>query len=470
MRKKEELFCLIKSLSKSEKRHFRLFSAVNGGNNNYLKLFDVIASQQNYDEQSIKKKFKCETFINQLTTTKNYLKNLILKFLRLYYAELSKEGIIKDTLRNAEILYQKGLYQMSRFEAEKAHKLAQEYELFTSQYEALVWKKRILQAESPQQIEELNKISSLQKKVVGQLSEFTNIWSMNVQLKELGDEALKVEQDEPLQHKMFKRLFMFQQLVRKRRPDDAVTYLKETILEYDEKPHRKKEDAETYLILLNNELALYVYQKKYELAVPLIHRIKEFIFQLKNYSAPIFKTLLRTLNIELEIYRESKNLDKGLASIREIDVLISNSMFPVPESYQVSFWFQFANLYFMSKNYHQALNWVNILLNKRGKSEREDLITYAHWINLMIHFELKNFFVLRYFVESTRRYLNKKKKINAYEVLVLKLFGKIASVPVNELSSFFKSYQDKFQSEEYSIPKEVLDYVDFYSWLAEKAE
>ena len=39
MKKKEFLFELIKALSKSEKRHFRLFCT---GERNYLKLFDAI--------------------------------------------------------------------------------------------------------------------------------------------------------------------------------------------------------------------------------------------------------------------------------------------------------------------------------------------------------------------------------------------------------------------------------------------
>ena len=57
---KEALFELIKSLSKSEKRYFKLLSSRHtiGDENNYVKLFDFIDKQTTYDEGVIFKEFK----------------------------------------------------------------------------------------------------------------------------------------------------------------------------------------------------------------------------------------------------------------------------------------------------------------------------------------------------------------------------------------------------------------------------
>ena len=70
MVKKNELFILIKSLSKSEKRYFRLFCSRESSGSNYTRLFDSIDSQKEYDEKAIKKVFKGEKFIHQLHVTK----------------------------------------------------------------------------------------------------------------------------------------------------------------------------------------------------------------------------------------------------------------------------------------------------------------------------------------------------------------------------------------------------------------
>ena len=64
MKPSTELFDLIKSLTKSEKRFFKLASSLQTGDKNYLKIFDAIDRQSNYDENTIKGQFKNETFIS----------------------------------------------------------------------------------------------------------------------------------------------------------------------------------------------------------------------------------------------------------------------------------------------------------------------------------------------------------------------------------------------------------------------
>ncbi len=56
--KKEALFELIHSLTKSEKRQFKLMSLLHSGDKSYLKLFDEIEKQKKYDEEKIKENIK----------------------------------------------------------------------------------------------------------------------------------------------------------------------------------------------------------------------------------------------------------------------------------------------------------------------------------------------------------------------------------------------------------------------------
>ena len=52
----DELHKLIKSLTQSEKRFFKIYASrhIIGEQNNYVQLFDVIASQKKYNEEAIK--------------------------------------------------------------------------------------------------------------------------------------------------------------------------------------------------------------------------------------------------------------------------------------------------------------------------------------------------------------------------------------------------------------------------------
>ena len=58
MKPSSELFNLIKSLTKSEKRFFKLSSSLQSGEKNYLKIFDAIDEQDEYDEYALKDMFK----------------------------------------------------------------------------------------------------------------------------------------------------------------------------------------------------------------------------------------------------------------------------------------------------------------------------------------------------------------------------------------------------------------------------
>ncbi len=77
MKPSEELFNLIKSLSKSEKRFFKLSSSLQSGEKNYLKIFDAIDDQSVYDEHALKESFKNEKFIKHFPSEKNHLYKLI---------------------------------------------------------------------------------------------------------------------------------------------------------------------------------------------------------------------------------------------------------------------------------------------------------------------------------------------------------------------------------------------------------
>ena len=141
----DNLFTLIKSLSKAEKRQFKIFSSRYNldAHSNYIKLFQVIEKQTAYNEKEIKRIFKNEKFIAQLSVTKNYLYHLILQCLQSSGIGDSPEAKIKDALRNVEVLYNKALYNQCVTMLEKAKNLAITYEKHLLMFEILDWEIKI---------------------------------------------------------------------------------------------------------------------------------------------------------------------------------------------------------------------------------------------------------------------------------------------------------------------------------------
>ncbi|HRP53370.1 MAG TPA: hypothetical protein PLI97_07660, partial [Fluviicola sp.] len=128
MKPSNELFNLVKSLSKSEKRFFKLSSSLQAGEKNYLKIFDFIDKQKQYDEKELKDAFANEVFVKHLPSEKNHLYRLILKSLRTFYSEQSASSILKQELKNVEILYKKALFKECDKFVVRAKSIAKEHE------------------------------------------------------------------------------------------------------------------------------------------------------------------------------------------------------------------------------------------------------------------------------------------------------------------------------------------------------
>ncbi|MBU2018488.1 MAG: hypothetical protein KJ941_02475, partial [Bacteroidetes bacterium] len=145
MKPSGELFKLIQSLSKSEKRFFKMSSSLQSGEKNYLKIFDYIEKQQTYDEEELKTYFKKENFVKHLPSEKNHLYKLILKSLRSFYSEHSVASVLKQEIKNVEILYNKALFKECEKFVSRAKEIAKEYERFYYSFELISWEKKLLE-------------------------------------------------------------------------------------------------------------------------------------------------------------------------------------------------------------------------------------------------------------------------------------------------------------------------------------
>ena len=107
----ENLHQLIRSLSKPEKRYFKLHSSrhIIGEQNNYVKLFDAIDKQKEYNEAGLLAQFKQEVFIKQFSIAKSRLYDSILRSLDAYNSDSSVDSQLKNMLHHAEILFKKTL-------------------------------------------------------------------------------------------------------------------------------------------------------------------------------------------------------------------------------------------------------------------------------------------------------------------------------------------------------------------------
>lgn len=126
------LFELIKSMSKSEKRHFKLSASFHGEeeNLNYVKLFDIIESQIEYDETEIKKQ---QVFRKHLSKYKARLYDSILHSIRSYSRSRLKEEQVVNAIVNCRILLNRNLAVQALVVIERGIEIAVENEMYSYQ-------------------------------------------------------------------------------------------------------------------------------------------------------------------------------------------------------------------------------------------------------------------------------------------------------------------------------------------------
>ncbi|MFK7775246.1 MAG: hypothetical protein AB8F94_24115 [Saprospiraceae bacterium] len=486
MAKKEQLFSLIQSLTQAEKRYFKIFCFSQKVDNNYLKLFELLVKQEIYDEEKIRKKFKGERFLKQLHVTKNYLYQLLLKSLRNYHSTISVDAEIKSLLRNVEILFVKELYEVSFSELKKAEKLATNFENQTALLEIINWKKKFQLTKSGTDIESLQEVVFKEKNIIKRIVLQSENWELTSNVfhffktnkKRLEDFLQKKPPtDAPLQRQiLFYNLdYIFN--VMNREPAKGLASLDFMIDLFEKNSARIKDDPSSYARMMNNKVSYFIYQKQYTHVLPLLEKIRAIpnTYQLKNAKKFSIRLQLRTYNIELEMYRDLKEFEKGVEVIDEAErYLLENERIISPD-YHVMFRYQFAYIYFMQKDYSKSLKWVNEIIETKHKNDRKDLQSYARILNLMTHFELGNIIVLKYAVENCRRFLKKSTNFRGEETVIpfakvlLHFFSKICNAPRAHYSQLFEQLKvDLLEAEPPILNDNILDYLDIKSWLVEK--
>ena len=132
----DELFLLIKSLTPSEKRYFKVHATrhVIGKSNHYEKLFDALDAlpdDQDYDEAAFKKTLRGKSYGKHLSDEKSNLREMLLRAMRLYHAERTPKGRLVEMIHEINFLYSKGFVRNCQQQIEKAIKLATETEQHT---------------------------------------------------------------------------------------------------------------------------------------------------------------------------------------------------------------------------------------------------------------------------------------------------------------------------------------------------
>jgi len=493
------LFQLIKSLSVSEKGYVKKFCAKNGANPSYLKLLDAIDLQTTYDEESIKKKFKNQKFIKQLSVAKNYLIKSILRSLRAYHSESTNNIQVHELLLEIEILYNKRLIGLCQKLIKKAKRIIEDAQLYHHAAELAFWDFRLALLlpynEQTDAYMEVNKIfgtENLEATII--LAEYRHLaydvfkfgfkegYSREDQAKtiaqQFSEHPLLQELPEKSNAKAVARYYNIWNKIHEINTDFVKGY--ESSKGFVEVIQENPKVFEDYLmatvipahynllgccVLLNKEKTFFA-NLQYLKDIPKTYKSKnEIVHRLTHYYA---------IALELQFYTQNAYFEKSAALLPEATKVVEEgdlltfglSLLHIELCYSIAY------AYFGLENYETSETWVAKTLEHQKDNLREDIMCMAHLLHLVNHAEMGSYQYLDYKLRSTYNFIKRMKKIHKFEKVTLQFLKKLINVRnSSEFIALIKVYKNKFEAIEH-LPFEqmIIKNFDIISWMDSKLQ
>ncbi len=492
---KDALFVLIKSLSKSEKRQFKLYVGRLGVNTDakFLGLFNLLDKMKEYDERAILESDIVKK--TQLSNLKAHLYKQVLVSLRLNPVNQNIRVQIREQLDFATILYQKGLYKQSLKIFDKAKSTAIENEEKNIAYEIVELEKVIetqyITRSIPDRADEL----AMQAKELSAQNVMTSkLSNLSLQLYGMMLKVGYVRSDEDVQ----KVQLYFEKHLPKYQIEE---------LGFREKLWLYKAHL-WYSFLLQDFLSCYKYSSKW---VDLFYENKEMIylnpvFYLKGnnylleslfyvkYSSQ-FKEILEKLEqmVESEEFPKNDNIasltflyiksnklnlhflegtfEKGLYLVKIIEYGINKHKDRIDEHHIMVLYYKIACLYFGVGDNKTCIQYLKKIINNKNLKMREDLMCFARVLSLVAHYEAGMDYHLEIQLKSTYKFLLKMNDLHAVQKEMIKFLRNLGSIYPHELrNEFEKLYIQLKKYEHHPYEKRAFLYLDILSWLESHLE
>ncbi len=438
----DALFSLVQSLTKSEKRYFKLHASRHtiGEENNNVLLFDYLDKLEEYDEEELRRHFNGAGFLNKFSITKKRLYDQILHALNLFHFSSQMEAKVYGMLHSAEILFQKSLYNQSRKILISAEKLASKHQLTNALLEVRKKMKMIFEKNNYLDMDDdfIAQIEKEDQEIHRQSAYEDQLWTKKSRLFRLlmqkgpartGEDKLQFE----------KILNELEDIKVPSEPTFEANYLNNHIQSAYHFAVNELESSYKYLsnnwtLFQNNESQIKQHPDRFlSVLTNLIYtsdhlgneeKAKLYLDELRKWEEVIDKTgeadlkskYFSTLSsIELSLLSKHGEYTELAVKIPNIESGILNFENQLTEIRKAFFYFKMAEVNLALGNANYALKYLRFVIDNSKIDKKEDIVASAHLMSVLVHIELENFNILPYLVKNIRRLLKSRNRMFAQE-------------------------------------------------------
>lgn len=446
------LYELIKSLSKAEKRYFKVFvtrHTASDSQNNAQILFDAIDKQKTYNEELLQEQLSDYVFVKKFSIAKARLYDTILKSLDAFYSEKSKEQLIRNELHYIEILFGKSLYKQCSKRLKSAKKQALKYNKTHLLLEILQWEKKLIEKDNYQSSssKSLINLRDNEKEIISRLSINSQLWELKSLLFQKLNKIGRARTEEEIQflkkdlepvinsleipRNKIRLSYLFNHLKGAyyfgiQDNKNSLDTVLATIKLLEENPNNFGDEPNILVSNLANAIYLSIKNGNIDLAQQLYTKLK-LLFELhkENGSKDLKIKLKSSLwSIQLLLVKLTCDFNTFERLETKITQFLEINENKINTSRLAFFYYNLGHILFIQDKFSDSLKWINKLLNNIAIDESQEIYSFAELLNLFLHFELGNYELVQYNLKSTKRFLKTRNKLFTYEEILLNFFAK----------------------------------------------
>lgn len=484
MRGKTDLFHLIHSLSKSEKRYFTLDAQKSGRKSSrYLELFQAINKQETYEEQALKRKFG-----RSLADDKARLYEAILRSMRDYRSAKSYTARIKEMLLDAKFLYERGLYDQCEERLGLAKELAFELGDNLAALEINKEQRRLVKDSRPNDLaDQIVALISEKDVIEKQLQEEHYFLDLHDRLylkisqypHKLSDEQKKKVEAEfapllklPAPGTIKARIryylchFFLSQLLGQQ--DLVYDYGEKIVQTWEEAPKFKEEEFYLYIIHASNLIhAAFSDIRKHQEKIPgLLSKLSaetptRFHDEKMLFEKIALYQLLYHINTGDFQYLEQE-LDKIEAGLEQ---------YKLPPGNELGILFNSAIALFISQRYRACNYWIlKIMENSRITNLRKDIQSSTRLLQLLVAFEIDDINLFDSYYRSAARFFQKNEEgtLDGFEKVLMPPLKKIFYADPQEQRAYLIDLKASIETYSKKVPGGIDELA--IVWITSKLE
>ncbi len=489
-----ELFGLVKSMTKAEKRNFNLYAKRIGGDENmkFLQLFDVIDKQKQENEEAI---FTGLEHIGkqQFSNLKRHLYKQLVTSLRLIHISKDTSIEVREHIDFAKILYGKGLFHQSLKILTRAKRIAETSDLDLLileilEFQKLIEARHITRTGALKNVELIteaeNRFTSVHSEVrLSNLKILIHGWYIrngHIQSEEDYDTVKEFfEKNLPnydLDSLSFQeKVFLYQSYV----------WYYYTILDFKQcfeysikwvelfkkNEHFQKWDVDLmmrgYFYILTT--AYYNRDKaSFEKYLEEFEKFRKSKYHTFNENSRIF-SFIYVHNGRLTRFGLSGEFEDGLKVIPKTLRRIKRYENKIDPHRIIVFYFKIAWIYLAAGKAGKSVNYLNKLFQIEIGFLRRDLQIYSQILFLMAHYDLENYDLMKYLIQRAESSFGKIKNRSKLQEESIKFFKKINRKGKSDHIDLFIEFSDELQLlQRDQYEKRAFLYLDIFSWVQSK--